>query len=222
MQKNLLIIVLLLNINFIKSSFRNKTENNITLETYEAKADNYVNNDSPHIVSGEFKIWIDSTLKLISKNSKIFEIGSGFGRDAKYIKSMGYNNIQTSDAVDSFIKILNKKNLNAFKFNILKDNFKNNYDLIFASSVFLHFNRQELKFILEKIYKNLDTNGILSFSVKEGIGETWSSHKVDGPRYFCYWQPENISKLLKNTGFKVISLKQKITTHPYLYIIAQK
>ena len=40
----------------------------------------------------------------LPRDAKIFEVGSASGRDAKYLHSLGYNNITVSDVADYFFE----------------------------------------------------------------------------------------------------------------------
>ena len=82
------------------------------------------------------------------------------------------------------------------------------YDLIFANCVFLHFTPKELEMVLIKVYKALTYDGALAFSVKKGEGETWSSLKIDAPRYFCYWDRFSMDNLLQKVGFSLGAVKK--------------
>lgn len=191
--------------------------NSITLQSYEAGIQDYIAGTTEE-VSGSIKVWIDYTISLLPTEPRIIEIGSAFGRDARYIESHGYS-VERSDAAEGFIKLLQNEGYNAKLFNILKDPFEGKYDLVFANAVFLHFTPLELQKVLEKIHASLSNEGILSFSVKHGEGEEWSLAKVGNPRYFCYWQADAIKALLKANGFDVIEISED---HKFLQIIARK
>jgi len=191
--------------------------NQITLDSYELGVEPYVANTAAE-VSGLFKEWIDKTLSLVAKKATILEIGSGFGRDARYIESKGYS-VERTDATKGFIELLEKQGVPARHFNVLTHDFTAFYDLIYANAVFLHFTQAELETVLEKIAASLSDNGLLAFSVKPGIGEEWTSVKIGHPRYFCYWQKEPLSALLQSKGFDLVDIFEDET---FLRLIAKK
>jgi len=131
------------------------------------------------------------------------EVSESFGRDAKYIESFGFA-VERTDATEAFVSLLCQKGYSAHKFNILTDDFTASYDLVFANCVFLHFTPQELRKVFSKIYAALRTDGILSFSLKKGEGEEWTTAKLGQPRYFCYWKLDKIQSLLESTGFVIV------------------
>ncbi|HEY2811681.1 MAG TPA: class I SAM-dependent methyltransferase [Rhabdochlamydiaceae bacterium] len=176
--------------------------NAITLHSYDAGIKEYVEK-SPAEVTEDFKPWVDKTLALLAKSARIFEIGSGFGRDARYMESHGFN-VQRSDAALGFVTFLKKEGYDAHLFNAVTDDFGGPYDLIFANAVFLHFTQEELEKILVKTRASLSPNGLLSFSIKQGQGEEWESVKLGHPRYFRYWRCEDMITLLNFKGFAVL------------------
>lgn len=56
----------------------------------------------------------------LKKDASILEIGTGPGRDADYIESLGYS-VTRSDAVESFIEYNKSKNKNIIKLNLYED-----------------------------------------------------------------------------------------------------
>lgn len=211
------ILPVLLVMSFIVENTMLATENEKTLETYEKSVQAYVEGTA-NVTTGYYKEWIDQVLSALNSRARIFEIGSGFGRDAAYIASCGYT-IECSDAVPGFIEILQERGLPVRSFNVLTDEFNSKYDCIFAAAVLLHFAPEQLHVILEKTYAGLNSGGILACTVKEGTGSEWSNAKVGAPRYFCYWQPENLQKVLEAAKFSITSL---VSMDGWIYIIAKK
>lgn len=148
--------------------------NHITLASYEAKAKEYMSNTLP--ISDVVKEWLNKTLSYIKKEDNILEIGSGFGRDAKYLESLGYK-VQRSDATKAFLDILKKQGHEARLLNILTHEIDKGYSLIFANLAFPHLPVQEFIIVLHKILLSLKPEGVLSFSLKYGDGEEWTEKK---------------------------------------------
>src|SRR5450432_3710852 len=162
--------------------------NRRTLESYEQRVPEYLAGTS-HVLSGPEKDWIDTILNGLPQNSKVLEIGSGPCRDAVYIRKQGYD-VTCTDAASAFVYHLRGLGLEAETLNVLDDPIPPGYDLIFANSVLLHFNREEFVTVLTKIGTALETGGQFAFSLKRGDTDEWSHHKLQAPRYFCYWQPD--------------------------------
>jgi SAM-dependent methyltransferase len=191
--------------------------NDATLTAYENGVEAYVSG-TPAEVAGVFKTWIDKTLSLLPKGAEVFEVGSAFGRDAKYMESLGFS-VQRSDAVQGFVDLLKAEGYPACLFNVLTDPFPAAYDLIFANAVFHHMGRDEMRSILKKVHRSLKDKGILSFSVKFGEGEEWSDEKVGSPRYFCYWSRQELYTLVEEAGFHIVGTSEDAK---FLQIISRR
>ena len=161
---------------------------------------------SPQTVSDFVKEWIDTALNGFPKNARMIEVGSGTGKDARYILSLGYN-MELTDASQGFVDYLNGLGMTARTFNILEESFEGTYDLILANAVFLHFNEVELKDVFEKVINALKPRGRLAFAVKQGDGEFTEKEKLGKLRYFHLWQAEQLTKMLNGQGFNVTYTK---------------
>jgi 2-polyprenyl-3-methyl-5-hydroxy-6-metoxy-1,4-benzoquinol methylase len=176
--------------------------NELTLRSYEQGTQEYISGTAAE-VSGQTKVWIDRTLALLPKQARIIEIGSAFGRDSHYIESCGFS-VERTDATHSFVTLLQGQGYSAHAFNIIRDAFNGTYDMIFANAVFLHFTAEEFEKVITKTHEALNSNGILSFSVKKGEGQEWSSAKINRPRYYCYWTPDALMEKLESAGFTIL------------------
>lgn len=197
--------------------------NQQTLASYEDNVVAYIEG-TPQEVSGDVKKWIDETLNGLPVTSKILEVGSAFGRDASYIESKGYS-VQRSDATIGFIDYLEKKEHKARVLNVIKDDIEGKFDLIFADAVLLHFTRNETVAVIKKIYNALNSGGRFSFSLKRGEGDEWSDAKLKAPRYFCYWEADNIKAILEQTRFTSVVFSEGSlgrNNGKWLHIIAIK
>lgn len=169
--------------------------------------------------------WINTSLDLIPKDSRIFEIGSGPGRDARYIMQKGYD-VTCSDASFAFVEYLNKKRHTAVQFNAIKDPLEGTYSMVFANAVVPHFTESDLRLVLEKVHRTLDHGGIFAFSAKQGNGEIWTREKIGDKRYIRYWQPEELKVILEKSGYQVVFLDHGIPgdlpTHTWILLTARK
>lgn len=192
-------------------------ENQTTIQAYEKVAQGYVD-----LRKQEFKSlvaqkindlhqkWLQKTLANVSKEAKLFEIGSGSGRDAMYIQSLGYT-IQPTDAAQSFLKIMRDNGLNPIKFDLITDNFNEKYDYILANAVLVHFTKADVELVVRKIHDALNDKGIFALAVKykadhEG-GEWLDADELGEKRFFNYYDKESITALLEYNGFIIKSIE---------------
>lgn len=178
--------------------------NNQTVSSYDESYIKYIET-CPTEVKGDLKAWIDRNFKSLDKKSKILEIGSGSGKDANYINSIGYN-IELTDASQGFVDYLISQGRVARKLNALTDDLGADYDMVFSNAVFLHFTPSELDRVLANVYKALKPNGRIVFSLKAGEGEEITDRKLGVNRYFCYWKEEDVRALLARVGLKSIEI----------------
>lgn len=196
------------------------TENAQTLDFYEQHAKEYEAASIPKIEKGspyaeklsvDFQNFLKESLKNTPKDGNIFEIGSGYGRDALYIRSLGYN-LQTSDAADSFITRLKKSKLDPIKFNILTDDFPYQCDYVLAVCVLQHFTKSETEAIIAKIYNALKPGGIFTLSVRQKAGgkSEWKANipGTNAKRYFSYWTTEEAKELYARSGYEILATER--------------
>lgn len=173
--------------------------NKKTLESYESGVNEYIQH-APNKRGGVVENWIDKSLETLSKDAKILEVGSAYGRDAKIIEEKGFC-VEKTDATEGFVEILKREDSNSRIFNILSDQIEDRYDLIIANAVFLHFTDEEVKNAAVKSYNALNLNGVLAITLKQGEGEAWQSNKGMAPRFFNFWSEEAITELFRQVGF---------------------
>jgi cyclopropane fatty-acyl-phospholipid synthase-like methyltransferase len=180
-----------------------KDENQkITLITYERGVETYAKNTRGDI-SDSLKQYLDHILTQIPPGAKILEIGSATGRDATYIESRGYD-ITRSDAVKGFVTKMQNDGYEAIQFNVLSDVLPKTYDAIIATAVLLHMTVGQFSTALNNISVHLNTGGTLVIAVKQGEGEEYSTHKMGSKRFFKYWIPKDLEKIVENHGFTVV------------------
>lgn len=194
-------------------------ENEKTIEVYEKFGDKYLsrnkndiknnlkakNNNNRHIE--QLKKYLDG----FSKGTKIFEVGSASGRDAKIIRSFGYKNVVVSDVVNYFLNLLKEEGFSPIKFNLITDEFLEKYGFIYCWAVLVHFTKDEAKMAIKKMFNALDNGGRLALCVqyRDGVKEDWVDRdgKIGAKRYFSYWTKNELYKYMKEVGFNNIKIE---------------
>lgn len=196
-------------------------QNQKTIDAYNAHVQEYIDG-TPQLLDGDVKAWINKALTFVKKGGTVLEIGSAFGRDAEYMETMGYK-VHRTDATQSFVDLLKRQGHEAQLLNAITDDFGGLYAMVFANAVLLHFTPDETSKVLAKAHSSLDTEGVLAFTVKQGDGEEWTEAKLNAPRYFCYWQADDLRKIVSDTGFEIEDLSQGTTKNAqWLQVIAKK
>lgn len=192
--------------------------NERTLASYQEHIQEYVDS-TDHEISDFVKSWMREALAPIPQGATVLELGSGFGRDAAYIESLGLK-VQKSDATQGFVDLLRKQGQDALSINILTDTIDGPYQAILAHAVLLHFTPEEFNIALDKIHHSLTPDGIFFFTVQRGNGSEWKSNK-GGPRFFQYWQPKELERAVNVAGLKVLNLYPD-SADKWIHVIAQK
>lgn len=197
--------------------------NAITLHSYQACVQKYCDS-TPPIVSENLGYWLNLAVEGLPFDSRILEIGSGHGRDALYLQSLGYK-VECSDAAPGFVEHLARLGLQARSLNILTDQIEGSYHLIFAIAVLLHFVPLEAERAIAKMRNALKPGGRIALCVKVGEGEEWTNAKLGLPRYFHYWSPDRLEQTLRRAGFSRFELaKTSLDERPvkWLFALARK
>jgi SAM-dependent methyltransferase len=77
---------------------------------------------------------------------------------------------------------------------------------LWASASMLHVPREETAAVLRGFATLLAPGGILYLSLKAGQGAEWTaeSHGLPLPRYFVYWQPDDLDAALRQAGYQIV------------------
>jgi predicted TPR repeat methyltransferase len=176
--------------------------NTVTVQSYNEKFHQYLAAPTNR-GSQSVQYWIDQTLQLLSRTSRMLEIGSGSGVDANYIEAKGFQ-IERTDAALALVLNLRRQGHQARELNIVTDNIEPGYDLIFSSAVLQHLSDTQMNLAVAKIHTALNAHGVMALSVARGYGERWTNRRLGSPRYFQYWQPHSLEVLLAKAGFTTV------------------
>ncbi|HMO02400.1 MAG TPA: class I SAM-dependent methyltransferase [Oligoflexia bacterium] len=178
-----------------------------TIESYQNNFDKYVAR-TPAEPSGDFKNWLDSFLSELPQKSRILEIGSATGRDARYFRAHGHETLCT-DIMPQALQQLSEDGFETAVFDIRDQphpEWLGQFDGFFANGVLQHLPPKLLKNTLANSTKVLKEGGIIAFSLKNGIGEEVSMAKLKAPRYYYYYQETEIKELLKQLPIEIIDV----------------
>ncbi|TDO56212.1 methyltransferase family protein [Kribbella sp. VKM Ac-2571] len=176
------------------------SDNELTLAAYEQAAGKF--RDS--IPKDPNRLLIDLLAERLAPGGQVLELGSGTGKDAIELESRGYV-VRRTDATRAFVDMMRSDGYAADLLNAITDDFGGPYDAVYASAVFLHFDRAQLADVLRKAARSAP---ILAFATREGKGEEWSNRHLDLPRHFVLWQEDPLRELLTATGWTVARLER--------------
>lgn len=190
----------------------------VTLATYEAAAQRYreqAGSPSPALVA-----FLDGLAELVGAG-EVLELGSGPGREARYLESRGLR-VTRTDAVRSFVEMMREEGYEARLLDVRSADLGGPYDAVLAHAVLLHLNRVEFGDVLGRIRRAVVEGGVLALTLKEGDGEAWSLAKLDLPRHFTYWRAPAVVSVLSDTGWSVLSIEHIAgRTDAWLHVLAR-
>lgn len=194
-------------------------ENKKTIEVYQETAHLYLATSAEHDrldpdkakrKRNKLESLIKENLSILPKHAKVFEIGSGEGFNAKFIKDLGFQ-VTASDTSNAFIEATKKQGINTIRFNALEDDFPEKYSGIFCWRVFVHFTRDDVLKTIQKAYDNLEENGVFIFNainrdVKD-VDEEWvdfaGEYHLGVERYYHYFRKQDLDDIISQTNFKI-------------------
>ncbi len=197
--------------------------NRKTINAYNQQADRYVARTSADVPE-DVQAWLTYVTDGMGSEERIFEIGSGPGRDAAFLREKGFL-VVCSDAAPSFVQMMQRTGQTARVVNILTDSIPDGpYDLIIANAVLLHFQPQELSTVFQSVNAALKPGGRFTFSFIEGEGGKWTKGKLEVDRYFQYFTREQMSEIAIRAGFVVtwVDDSQDDTGHTWVRLIVTK
>lgn len=200
-------------------------ENEKTVEVYKKNANTYLKTSIKHDNLDPNKAknkrekleeFIKINIESLPKGAKVFEIGSGDGSNAKYIEKLGYE-VTASDIADAFINEISAKGLKTIKFNVLEDEFVENYHAIFCWRVFVHFTKEDAMKVLQKAYDALENDGLFIFNAMnreiKDVDEEWvdfsNEYHMGAERYYKYFNEEELNEIITKTGYQTLDFHKE-------------
>lgn len=146
---------------------------------------------------------LDAFVAGLRPGALVLEIGSGPGRDARWLEDRGLQ-VRRTDVTSAFVDLMRADGYAADVVDPLVDDLGGPYDGVWASAVLLHLQRAEMPVVLARLRGATKPGGVFAMSVKEGDGAQWSTHgHVAGPRHFTYWREPELREALVAAGWLV-------------------
>lgn len=152
------------------------------------------------------KDWLPS-----DKNSKILDIGCGYGLLLKTFKDAGYKHLIGIDISEEQIEIAKKlyPEINFYCLNLisyLKDS-NEKYDLVTAFDVLEHLDKEEALTTLELIYKRLNENGQLIIQTPNAESPWFGAVAFGDFTHEWFYTASSLEDVLRKSGFSKIEFK---------------
>jgi ubiquinone/menaquinone biosynthesis C-methylase UbiE len=135
----------------------------------------------------------------------ILDVGSGPGRDGLLLQQAG-KDVMCIDASEAMVQLSSARGLPSIlaEFDALP--FENQtYDGVWSYTALLHTPKKSVETPLQEISRVLKPSGLFALGLIEGDTEEYKeSSGVDMPRWFSFYQKEEVERLCEKQGFELV------------------
>lgn len=175
----------------------------LTLQAYDTAAQLYrerTPGPAPVVVA-----YLESLAAAAGAGAHVLEIGSGPGRDALVLESLGLR-VTRSDASAAFVELLRADGHDALLLDVRTGDLGGPYDAVLADAVLLHLTADEFAAAVSRLRAAVRTGGLFALTLKEGDGSQWRTDKLDLPRHFTYWREPALRAALCSAGWEPVRI----------------
>ena len=133
------------------------------MESYNKNFDKYIEM-TPQEVSGDHFPKMENFCQSVGGEKKVFELGSAFLRDAKFMRERGVN-VFCTDVIAQSLEMAKKEGFETAFYDFrspIKEEWAGKFDGVLANAVLLHANTQEFIFALQNIFRLHSVNSVKS------------------------------------------------------------
>jgi SAM-dependent methyltransferase len=166
-----------------------------TLQSYEASARDYdaIVADHP---PPEIEDALRRMVACMPTGGSVLEVGSGTGRDADFVESLGVI-VRRTDATQAFLDLQAERGKQGALLNVVTDPLGGPYDAILAMAVLIHVDRAQIAPVLRKVFDALAPGGVFLAGMRIGEGET------NGDYQTVYWDRDRFVAQLAAAGLQL-------------------
>ncbi len=166
-----------------------------TIESYERFAHEYSGLVSP-LPPRDVEAALRRMMAAVPAGATVLEVGSGPGRDADFLESLGAV-VRRTDATRAFLELQAARGKHGELLNLLTDPLGGPYDAVLALCVLIHIERDHTDAVLRKVARALRPGGAFLVSARDGAGETTGAYQM------TYWSGDGFAARLATAGLHV-------------------
>lgn len=167
-----------------------------TIQFYEGSAREYNAIVAEHPLQPEIADAMRRMMQFVPTGGTVLEIGSGPGRDADFVESLG-GIVRRTDAVQAFLDLQAERGKKGELLDVVTDALGGPYNAILAMCVLIHVDRAQVGPILRKVFDALEPGGAFLVSMRVGEGE-----KKSGDCHTVLWAKDRFAAALAATGLR--------------------
>jgi SAM-dependent methyltransferase len=194
----------------------------LTIQTYDEMAQAY-DEETRDFWDRFPRTFFDAFANLV--RGKVLDVGSGPGRDGTVLAERGLE-VTCLDASEAMVRLCEEKGLLSVLGDFSALPFPDGaFGGVWSYTALLHVPKAEVSKAIEEIRRVLKDGGILGLGLIEGEGEGYREQYkgVLKPRWFSYYDKEEVERLLNAHGFHLLHFESfKPGSRNYLNFIAKK
>jgi ubiquinone/menaquinone biosynthesis C-methylase UbiE len=179
----------------------------LTINSYDEYAEEY----SRFHFKESFENRLETFIKFLPDKKLVLDVGCGCGRDTRYLIERGINTIGidlSKGIIEQAMKYVPKATFIQMDMRKLEFEELSLSGILAMASVF-HIPKRQMPDLLIDFRRVLKNDGLLYICVMAGSGEKMVEKSVAasgmGPRFFAFYDMEELSNLLDQAGFKMVN-----------------
>ena len=188
-----------------------------TIQSYEDTAREYNAIVAEHPLQPEIADSMRRMMEFVPPGGTVLEIGSGPGRDADFVESLG-GVVRRTDAVQAFIDLQAERGKKGELLDMITDAFGGPYNAVLAMCVLIHVDRAQVAPVLRKVFDALEPGGVFLVSMRVGEGEK------NGDCHTVLWAKDEFATALVAAGLRIHWEMERVgrNEEAWVYFLARR